>query len=305
MSAALTLYRYPFAAMGSPCELQLYAPHAALGKRVSGQLIADVARLEQRYSRYRPDSVLSAINRVAATGGSIEVDAETARLLDYAHTCYLQSEGLFDVSSGILRRAWRFDRAQLPKQAAIDALLVHIGWHKLHWQAPLLSFPHAGMELDFGGIVKEYAVDRLAALARCLGITHGLVNLGGDICIIGAHPDGSAWQVGVRHPRDPNALITCVALQAGALASSGDYERCLLIDGQRYGHILNPHTGYPTKHLAAVSVVSDFCVVAGSAATIAMLKAEQGANWLNALGLAHYWVTVTGQTGGSLLTDSL
>lgn len=304
MPSALILYRYQFKAMGSPCEVQLYAPEAKLAQQIANTVIADVQRLEARYSRYRDDSELSVINRVAAVGGSISVDAETAGLLNYADTCYQQSDGLFDVSSGILRRAWHFDSGQLPTQAEIDALLHYIGWHKLHWHAPVLEFPQAGMELDFGGIVKEYAVDRAATLCQTAGIQHGVVNLGGDIRIIGPHPNGSAWQIGIRHPRDANALITNVPLFSGALASSGDYERCILLNGTRYGHILNPITGYPVRHLASVSVISDFCVVAGSASTIAMLKEKQGANWLTDLGLAHYWVTVDGEVGGSLLFQS-
>ncbi|MFZ2724722.1 MAG: FAD:protein FMN transferase [Methylococcaceae bacterium] len=298
---SLNLYRFAFKAMGSPCDVQLYAPNKTLAKQVADTVIADVQRLEQRYSRYRADSELSAINRVAAVGGSINVDAETASLLNYADTCYKQSDGLFDVSSGILRRAWRFDSGQLPEKASIDALLANIGWQKLRWNAPVLEFLQAGMELDFGGIVKEYAVDRAAALCTAAGVKSGAINLGGDIRIIGPHPDGSPWQVGIVHPRNPNEVITSVPLFSGAMASSGDYERCLLIDGVRYGHVLNPMTGYPVSHLASVSVISDFCVVAGSASTIAMLKEKQGARWLCDLGLAHYWVSVDGEIGGSLL----
>lgn len=298
---SLSLYRFAFKAMGSPCDIQLYAPNKTLAKQVADTVIADVQRLEQRYSRYRADSELSAINRVAAEGGSINVDAETESLLNYADTCYQQSDGLFDVSSGILRRAWRFDSGQLPEKASIDALLANIGWQKLRWHAPVLEFLQAGMELDFGGIVKEYAVDRAAALCTAAGVKSGAINLGGDIRIIGPHPDGSPWQVGIVHPRNPNEIITSVPLFSGAMASSGDYERCLLIDGVRYGHVLNPMTGYPVSHLASVSVISDFCVVAGSASTIAMLKEKQGAQWLCDLGLAHYWVSVDGEIGGSLL----
>ena len=94
--------------------------------------------------------------------------------------------------------------------------------------------------------------------------------------------------------------MTNLAISRGALASSGDYERCIVIDGVRYAHILNPRTGWPVKHLAAVSVISDFCVVAGSASTIAMLKEEQGPKWLEDLGLPHLWMDVNGNRGGDL-----
>jgi thiamine biosynthesis lipoprotein len=300
----MKFHRFDFNAMGSPCDIQLYANTQTAAQRMAQTVIADVQRLEARYSRYRADSFLSDINRTAARGGSIEVDAETAGLLHYADTCYQQSDGLFDISSGILRKAWRFDSGCLPDPQQIEALLKKVGWDKVRWQSPRLSFRVKGMELDFGGIVKEYAVDRAAALCVKAGVRHGAINLGGDIKIIGSHPDGSAWRVGIRHPRDKNAVLQTLHLHDGALASSGDYERCLVIDGVRYGHILNPKTGYPVQQLAAVSVVGDFCVVAGSASTIAMLKAEQGANWLTDLGLAHLWANVDGEMGGSLLAGS-
>ena len=296
----LKLYRYAFKAMGTACEIQFYASTPTLADAAANYVIADVQRLEQKYSRYRRESFLSQINQVAAQGGTIQVDAETASLLHYAATCYQESDGLFDITSGILRRAWSFEQTKLPDDAILQALLAKIGWEKVQWSAPNLSFSVAGMELDFGGIVKEYAADRAAALCRERGILHGLVNLGGDIKIIGAHPDETPWRIGIRHPREPDKMIKTLALSHGALTSSGDYERCMVVDGVRYGHILNPKTGYPVRHLASVSVVADFCVIAGSASTMAMLKEEQGSAWLEELGLPAFWVDVDGNCGGSL-----
>ncbi|MCC6710462.1 MAG: FAD:protein FMN transferase [Gammaproteobacteria bacterium] len=286
--------------MGSPCEIQLFAPDESVARAGAEHAIADIARLEARYSRYREDSLLSQINRIAAQGGSIEVDDETASLLNYAATCHAESNGLFDITSGILRRAWRFNQERLPTPAEIAALKAHIGWHRLRWQAPRLSFPEAGLELDFGGVVKEYAVDRAAALCQERGFRHGVVNLGGDIKIVGPRADGQPWRIGIKHPRSAAHLLDTIELERGALASSGDYERCIVVDGVRYGHILNPHSGWPVRHLAAVSVVADFCVIAGSASTIAMLKEEDGPAWLAALGLRHLWVDVNGNSGGDL-----
>jgi thiamine biosynthesis lipoprotein len=293
-------FRYPFRAMGSPCELQFYAENHGEAKRISKRVIADVHRLEARYSRYRADSYLSAINRVAAVGGDIPVDAETAGLLNYAEACHHESGGLFDITSGLLRRAWRFDRGQLPDQAQIGALLDKVGWHRLRWVPPVLAFPVPGMEIDFGGVVKEYAADRAAALCWEAGVRHGIVNLGGDIKVIGPHPDGGPWRVGIQHPRRKDALIRTLLLYGGGLASSGDYERCIVVDGVRYGHVLNPKTGWPVRYLASVSVAGDLCVVAGSASTIAMLKEAEGPAWLEAMGLPHYWVDVRGHIGGTL-----
>jgi len=286
--------------MGTPCEIQLLANTGEAARRAAEAAMADVVRLEARYSRYRSDSFLSEINRVAAAGGRITVDAETAGLLNYAATCHEQSGGLFDITSGILRRAWRFDSGALPDQGLIDALLTKVGWDKVVWQPPVLEFPLPGIELDFGGVVKEYAADRAAGLCWSAGIRHGMINLGGDIKVLGPRADGSPWRIGVRHPRHKDALLQTVELTRGAMASSGDYERCLTIEDVRYGHILNPRTGWPVRHLASVSVIADFCVVAGSASTIAMLKEAEGPAWLESLALPHLWVDVNGRTGGTL-----
>ncbi|MCX7085506.1 MAG: FAD:protein FMN transferase [Methylococcales bacterium] len=288
--------------MGSPCEIQLYATDQQQAQNIADHVIGDVIRLENRYSRYKTDSVLSEINRHAANGKSIEVDPETASLLNYAVTCYEQSDGLFDITSGVLRKAWKFnlDIPTLANPKYIEKALKNIGWDKVKWANSKLSFPRAGMELDFGGIVKEYATDRAAVIAKQLGVDHGLINLGGDIKVIGSHPDGNAWQVGIQHPNKEDDIISAIGLIGGGMATSGDYQRYITIDGKRYGHILNPKTGWPVQYFSSVTVVSEFCVLAGSASTIAMLKEAEGANWLNSLNLAHQWIDQEGNVGGTI-----
>lgn len=293
-------YDHTFQAMGTRCTTQLHAAGPEQAARAAAAVQADIERLEAAYSRYRSDSLLSRINQVAAAGGSITVDAETAHLLDYAATCHAESGGLFDITSGVLRRAWNYRAQQLPDPQLVQQLLQHVGWHKLRWRNPVLEFPEPGLELDLGGVVKEYAADRAASLCHAHGIEHGLINLGGDLRSAGPHPDGSPWRIAIRAPREHDAVLQTLDLFSGALASSGDYERCIVIDGVRYGHILDPRTGWPVRHLAAVSVIADFCVVAGSAATIGMLLDAQGPQWLRQLGLPHLWVDVNGKRGGNL-----
>lgn len=292
-----------FRAMGSPCELLLDGLPAQRGMEISVLAQAETERLEALYSRYRTSSLLSEINRVAAHGGHIEVDTETASLLDYAATCHRESNGLFDITSGVLRRAWKFskDAALRPPTAQqLEPLLELTGWHKLRWERPRLKFEVPGMEIDFGGIVKEYAADRVAALCREAGAAHGLVNLGGDIRVIGARRNGEPWRIGIQHPETPGVLLHTLELHRGGLTTSGDYERCMVVDGVRYGHILNPRTGWPVRYLSSVTVAAEFCLVAGSASTIAMLKEDSGPEWLTSLGLPHLWVMTGGACGGTL-----
>jgi len=206
-------------------------------------------------------------------------------LLTYAFAAYERSGGLFDITSGLLRKAWDFKSGRLPAQEAIDRLLPHVGLEKVRWDPPTLLFTKPGMEIDFGGIAKEYAADRVADVCNSVGVAHGLVDLGGDIRVIGPHPDGQPWQIGIQHPRVPAAVVASASLLRGGLATSGDYERCIEINGRRYGHILHPRTGWPVLGLSSVSVVADQCLLAGTLSTIATLTGNQGSAWCASLGL--------------------
>jgi thiamine biosynthesis lipoprotein len=279
--------RQPWKAMGSPCELHLHGQDLVAVARVAEAAIAEVARLERKYTRYRDDSLTSRINASAGCPRGVRVDDETASLLDYAETCFEQSGGLFDLTSGILRRAWDFHSGRLPSQAEIEPLLARVGWRRARWERPRFALPTPGMEIDFGGVVKEYAADRVAELCRMAGCHHALIDLGGDLAVVGPHPDGRPWRVGIRDPRNPSHAAAGVSVFAGGVASSGDYARCMVVDRTRYGHILDPRTGWPVRGLASVSVLSSHCLIAGSASTIAMLKGRDGVDWLEGLGLPH------------------
>jgi thiamine biosynthesis lipoprotein len=262
--------------------------------------VAEVERIEAKYSRYLASSFLSSLNQAAGQGGTVQVDAETAGLLDYAFACFRKSDGLFDITAGVLRRAWNFRSSQLPSDDDIQALLGLIGMDNLNWQNHRLTFSVKGMEIDFGGIGKEYAVDRVAALMVEAGIEHGLINLGGDLVALGPQLDGRPWTIGLPDPHRAGKLLAEVPFTQGALATSGDYERCIVIRGQRFCHILNPHTGWPVSGLSSVTAIAPQCMVAGSVATIAILKEFKGIEWLAERGLPHGWVDVNGKLGGDL-----
>lgn len=288
--------------MGSPCQIQFYTADENQHEQISSRVIFEVNLLECRYSRYREDSILSEINRIAQTGESIKVDEELSQLLNYADVCYRQSDGLFDITTGVLRKAWDFKSGKLPKSGLIKKVLAHVGWNKVHWEPPLLNFTKPGMELDFGGIVKEYAADRCAVLCKELGVHYGLINLGGDIRIIGPHPDGGPWNIGIQNPLNPEQNMLNLQIERGGLASSGDYARCIEMNGKVYSHILNPITGWPTEGLRAVSVVTDQCLTSGSVSTIAMLKGKQGKQWLEEMGVDFVCMAADGKMSGTLIS---
>ena len=292
--------RFRFRAMGSPCELSLYAESRPALERARDTACREIARLEAKYSRYRDDSLASRINRSAGSACGVEVDEETAALLDFAATAWAESEGRFDPTSGVLRRAWDFRSGHVPDPSEIEAVHRLVGWSRLRWERPRLALPTVGMELDFGGFVKEYAADRVAECLRQTGLAAGLVDLGGDMAIVGPHPDGSPWLIGVRDPRAPSEAIARIALHSGGLATSGDYERCMVVDGVRYSHLLDPRTGESFRGgPACVSVRAPHCLVAGVTATIAMLHEESSAErFLGELGLPHLGITQSGRIFG-------
>jgi thiamine biosynthesis lipoprotein len=201
------LFQYRFAALGTECAVYLYAASQAEADRVFDAAEAEVGRIEAKYSRYREYSELARINRAAARGEAVEVDLETGALLDYAFLAYAKSDGLFDITSGILRRAWDFRSGKLPEPPQIEALLPSIGMDKLVWRAPELSFRAPSVELDFGGIGKEYAVDRVADILLSMGVRHTMIDLGGDLRAIGPQWNSQPWEILLRNPVKPNAEL--------------------------------------------------------------------------------------------------
>ncbi|ABB24423.1 FAD:protein FMN transferase [Pelodictyon luteolum] len=288
----MDIFRFGFTAMAGDGEMVIAAESRREAQRVSARAIEEVSRIECRYSRYRPDGVLAAING-AAGKGPLPCDRETGSLLRYADVLYGSSEGLFDITSGILRTVWDFKKGTVPGTDELAAALGRVGWAKVELQERSIVLPE-GMQIDFGGFGKEYASDRAAACLHQDGIRHGYVNLAGDIRVVGPKPDGSAWSIGIRDPRQRERSIASVPLFSGALATSGDYERYFEADGHRYCHVLSPLTGYPVTYWRSVSVVAPTATAAGSLSTIAMLKEKDGLAFLEESGMAYFAVDRTG-----------
>ena len=272
--------------MASPCEVLIDSRDQALCQRVVETVAAEAWRIETAFSRYRDDNIVHRINH--ANGEAVEVDAETAQLLNFAEQAYHLSEGAFDLSSGVLRRAWKFDGSDnLPKPSQVEELLNIVGWDKVEWCAPMLRM-QPGMEVDFGGIGKEYAVDRAAALVRAMTDLPVLINFGGDL-FASAPPSGQPhWLVGVESIGGLQSAM--IQLQRGGLATSGDARRFLQKDGRRYPHVLNPRTGWPVMDAPrSITVAAASCVEAGLLATLAMLNGDDAEAFLSAQQVLH-WV---------------
>ena len=275
--------------------MRLTGVSAARAQTLAALAIAEVRRIEAKYSRFRMDSVVSQINAAAGNGEAITIDAETAQLLAFATQLFELSDGLFDATSGVLRQVWDFKTARKPSPQQLAEVLPRIGWNHVRWNAQTAQLTQHGMELDFGGFGKEYAADRAATLLANEGAQHGLVNLGGDIRVIGPQADGSPWLMGIRQPRQDNAVIASIPISSGALATSGDYERFFVEDEQRFCHILNPKTGWPAQHWQSISIIAPVCVAAGAMSTTAMLKGAAAIVFLEGQGVSYLAVDADGQ----------
>lgn len=265
-----------------------------LARRIVAAIYAEATRIERKFSRYLPDSVITRIN--TAKGMPVSVDAETAALLDYADACWVLSEGRFDVTSGILRRVWRFDGSdRVPDEDSINTLLPLIGWDKVRWEAPLLTLSD-GMEIDLGGIGKEFAVDRAADMARAFTDASVLVNFGGDLACTAPRGGDRGWIVGIEDPNPPgdgaiagSAARASFEFKRGGIATSGDARRFVLRNGRRYGHILDPSTGWPVEGAPrSVTVVAPTCTEAGILATLAMLHGAGAERFLDDEEVRHW-----------------
>jgi thiamine biosynthesis lipoprotein len=289
----MNFHQHSFTSMASPCKFLLQGDDKLINNACI-QAQAEVERIEKKFSRYRKDSLLHSINSNAGIK-PVKIDAETAALLNYADLCFQQSEGDFDITSGVLRQAWDFKSNTLPTESQLQLLLPLIAWPNVLWDQEEIFLPIKNMEIDFGGFGKEYAADKAAEIFLSLGVSHGLVDLGGDIRIIGDKIDQSGWDIGIRNPNNPTQAISQVKLHQGAMATSGNYERFMKINGEHYCHILKANTGWPVKHWASVTVLAPQCLVAGSLATLTMLAESKGLSWMQEQKIPFLMIDTQGQ----------
>ncbi len=266
--------------MGSPCELLTEADDESTARLLLDIVSTEAWRVENKFSRYLRGNIVDRIN--SSDGSSVTVDDETANLLDFASSLYEMSDHRFDVTSGVLGQVWAFDgRDRLPGNEQVDAILETVGWSRLQWLRPQLSL-QPGMQIDLGGIGKEYAVDQAASLLREATDASCLVNFGGDLLVTSEPLASNGWQVGIDAiDTETRRAERMIQLRRGALATSGDARRFILNDGVRYGHILDPMTGWPVKDAPrSVTVAADTCTQAGMLATLAMLKGPDAEHFL-------------------------
>ena len=268
-----------FTAMANPCSIFIEAENNPNTQAIMRAVAEEAWRIEQKYSRYRTDSIISQINN--ANGNPVSIDEETYHLLSLSHTLWQESQGVFDITSGVFRKIWTFNgQSTIPSQEQVKAILNYVGWNKVEFDRQHICLPQ-GMQIDFGGIGKEYAVDRAAIIAQARTKASLLVNFGGDIVAKGVRKDKSAWQVGIESKNGDGQVWQQIPLLNGAIATSGDVYKNIVYQGKRYGHIINAKTGYPVEDSPhTVTVAAPNCTEAGMLTTLAILQGKNAEAFL-------------------------
>jgi thiamine biosynthesis lipoprotein len=272
--ANLPLRKLAFRAMATQCEVQYSAPAGdAQASRFEAAAAGWVHAFEAKYSRFQPGSIVSRINDAAGKEW-VPIDPETEGLLAMCDTLFFMTRGVLDPSALPLIRIWNWKAVPpvVPDAAAIAAALKLVGWSKVKREPGKVFLPEKGMALDFGGFGKEYAVDIVSLIAKDHGILDSLVDFGHDLRATGAPPGRPAWHIGLEDPKAQGKIWGSVALRGKSIASSGDYIRMFTIGGKRYGHIIDPRTGWPVANgCMQATVIADTCLQAGMLSTSAFI----------------------------------
>lgn len=228
--------------------------HAAAAR----EALDEADRLEAELSVFRETSALSRVNRTAAETPA-PVDADLFALLTRCRDLHARTAGAFDITSTPLSRCWGFLRREgrLPSAEAIAEARARVGMSDVLFDeaSRTVRFPRAGMELNLGSIGKGYALDRMAALMQGRGVKHALLSAGGSSAVaLGGRGEG--WTVDIRSRQVAGGKLARLHLRDGALATSGAGEQFFEVDGKRYGHVIDPRTGWPAAGVLSVSVVT-------------------------------------------------
>jgi thiamine biosynthesis lipoprotein len=270
------------AIMGTRISVELRADDPLKGSQAIDAVMAEMHRIDELMSHYKPESQLSQINEHAAEA-PVQVDRELFDLLKLSLHFSEITDGAFDITYAGVGHLYDYRRRIRPTEEQIRAALPTVNWRNLILDPDKLTvkFAMPGMRIDVGGIGKGYAVDRCIAILQARGSSHALVTAGGDSRIIGDR-DGRPWVVGIRHPDDPNKIVTRLPLVDTAMSTSGDYYRFFDENGVRYHHIIDPHTGHPASKVRSATILGPTATETdGLSKTAFILGAEKTLEMIN------------------------
>jgi len=279
-----------FFAMGCPCQILMETSDKQLAEQLTNHTRDEAWRLEALWSRYLSTSFIEQLNR--KPNKAISVDGETAAILNYCEELWRLSDGSFDITSGVLREAWTFDGGtHVPEPDVVAKILERVGWDKVIWNNDRLQM-QIGMQIDFGGVGKEYAVDLCCRRLIAATDISCLVNFGGDCAATREPVQREGWGIGIESADQAGQATNILQLKNGAVATSGNSHRFVLHQGKRLSHILDARTGWPVVDAPrSITVAADTCLQAGMFATLACLHGSDASAFLDQEDVKH-WVQV-------------
>ncbi len=273
------LYHLSFHAMGTNCRILYQAESQQRASEFAIHSTQWTADFETKYSRFRDDSLICAINRAAGTA-EIDIDEDASRIFDLCGEIHYNTRGILDASALPIIELWDYRRTptRLPSQSEIAEALQIVGWEKIHRSPNRISLPREGMKLDLGGFGKEFAVDQVAEIAIGHGVQSFLIDFGRDIRVGGPPPGQECWSIGVADACNAEHTLGTVYLRHQSIATSGNYIRNFHHSGQTFGHIVDPRIGRPLANSAlAATAIARTCLEAGTLSSSAcILGLEEG-----------------------------
>ena len=284
------MHRKRLNCFGISCQLAIFSLPGEVEQQVD-IAVRELTRLENKFSAYHPESLISRINQSAGTGCFTPLDAEAQSLFEFASALWEESSHLFDPTTRLLENCYDENGQLKATENQVKAMLELVGWSQLELTAQGALLPRKGMLLDLNSCIRPYAIDSVRRRLIKEGVQNALIEMPQDAVTIGKQPDGANWLLGVRHPMGNRTAINRIKLNGKGFAMRGDFERRILLNGENFGRGLSPVDGYPVPGLLSVSVVADTSLEACGAASIARLKTEKAAiSWLEKLDLP--WIAV-------------
>jgi thiamine biosynthesis lipoprotein len=279
-SSAQLLRKKTTMLMGSRWQFTLVASDTVSAEENMKTVIAEVARIEELISDWKPTSQVSKVNDSAGIS-AVKVDPEVFDLTARAINLSKITNGAFDISFAAMDRIWKFDGSMsvMPSPELIWKSVEKVGYKNIILDSvnSTIFLKLKGMKIGFGALGEGYAADKCRKLMLSKGIKAGIVNGSGDMSTWGKQPDGSAWNIGITNPMQNNSLMATIPLQEGSVVTSGSYEKFVSFNGKRYSHIINPTTGYPATGLTSVTIFGPSTETANGFSTSMMVLGKESA----------------------------
>jgi len=295
-SGSVTVKRAQFL-MGTLVELTAVAPSDVIAQAALTAGFQEIRRLENMLSTWIETSELSRVNQ-AAGREPVSVSAETFELLRRALEVAEYTEGRFNIAIGPAVRLWNIPEApRIPSAMELEIAAQYVDYRRIHLDQTrrTVFLEKPGMRIDIGGIGKGFAAEKAAAVMRESGATGGLVAVAGDFRVFSRRADGTAWPLGIQHPREPGKVLAMLDVTDEAISTSGDYERYFLKDGVRYHHILDPQTLQPARLCQSVTIIAPDATTADALATgVFVMGPARGMALVERLGLGAVIVDAQG-----------